>query len=146
MISQVKVLLGVQAPAEDVVLNVNIHFGFLGVDVSHGHLASCIPLLHLASERWLLPEASTLLHKATTNQKGVDGRGIWVDEHLLLLPVLLLQLLFQLLFLLLLLVSGDHYIAELPELLLEGRHCSLYGLILPLAIISIGYLALFRLL
>jgi len=143
VISQVQVLLGVQAPVEDVVLNVNIHFRFLGVDVNHCHLASCTSLLHLPSERWLLSEASSLLHKATSNQKGVDRRGIRVYENLLLLPVLLLHLLFQLLFLLLLLVSGNHDVAELPKLLFECGQSSLDGLILLLAMVSIGYFALF---
>ena len=143
MISQVLVLLGVQAAVEDVVLNVDIHFGFLGVNVSHCHLASCISLLHLASERGLLSISSSLLHKTTTNQKGVDGRGIWVYKNLLLLPVLLLELLFQLLFLLLLLVSGYHDVAELTELLLECGQSSLDGVILLLTMVSIGYFTLF---
>ena len=143
MISQVLILLGVQAAVEDVILNVNIHFGFLGVDVSHSHLASCISLLHLASERWLLPKTSTLLHKTTSNQKGVDRRGIRVYENLLLLPILLLQLLFQLFFLLLLLISGNHDVAELTELLLKSGKSSLYGVILLLTMVSIGYFTLF---
>jgi hypothetical protein len=62
---------------------------------------------------------------------------------LLLLPILLLQLLFQLFFLLLLLISGNHDVAELTELLLKSGKSSLYGVILLLTMVSIGYFTLF---